>query len=98
MDQTPDCIGDDGPEGDAARARIRGRLRWMSRQFSSAGTHLGYRYIDSPVIAYDGSAEPPDDPSMVTASTWPGLRAPHAFLGASTLDWFGAVPRWKRAG
>jgi 2-polyprenyl-6-methoxyphenol hydroxylase-like FAD-dependent oxidoreductase len=96
MDETPACIDAESPEGDAARAAIRGRLRWMSRQFSSAGTHLGYRYVDSPVIAPDGSPEPPDDPSMLVPSTWPGMRSPHAFLGpdttargASTLDWFG---------
>ncbi len=96
MDETPGCIDHDGPEGDAARACIRSRLRWMARQFSSAGTHLGHRYVDSPVIASDGSPEPPDDPSMLVPSTWPGMRAPHAFLGPdttsggpSTLDWFG---------
>ena len=68
----------------------------MARQFNSAGTHLGYRYVDSPVIVPDGSPEPPDDPTQVVPSTWPGSRAPHAFTGAdtslrgeTTLDWFG---------
>jgi len=96
MDETPAWIEEDGARGEAARAAISGRLRWMSRQFSSAGTHLGYRYVDSPVIVADGSPEPPDDPSVVVGSTWPGCRAPHVFLGAetrahspSTLDWFG---------
>jgi 2-polyprenyl-6-methoxyphenol hydroxylase-like FAD-dependent oxidoreductase len=96
MDETPPEIDDDTPAGDAARQALRRKLRWMSRQFSSAGTHLGYRYVDSPVIAPDGAPEPPDDPSVVIASTWPGMRAPHAFLGndrtargPSTLDWFG---------
>lgn len=96
MDETPACIEADGPAGDTARVALRGRLRWMSRQFSSAGTHLGYRYVDSPVIAADGSPEPPDDPMVVVPSTWPGMRAPHAFTGPdmtarghSTLDWFG---------
>jgi hypothetical protein len=39
----------------------------------------------------DGSPEPPDDPTQVTPSTWPGSRAPHAWLadGRSTLDLFG---------
>ena len=49
------------PEGEAARQHLRGRLRWMARQFNSAGTHLGYRYADSPIIAPDGTPEPPDD-------------------------------------
>src|SRR5690606_38421632 len=35
-------------------------------------------------------AEPPDDPRIVTQSTWPGCRAPHVWLepGRSTLDLF----------
>ena len=68
----------------------------MARQFNSAGTHLGYRYVDSPIVVRDETPEPPDDPNQVVPSTWPGSRAPHAWLGsdtsirgASTLDWFG---------
>ena len=96
MDEVPPEIDEDSPAGEAARARLIPRIRWMSRQFNSAGLHLGYRYIDSPVVAADGSPEPPDDPAQVVPSTWPGSRAPHAWLtadqslrGASTLDWFG---------
>ncbi len=96
MDETPPEVEEDGPRGDAVRAEVSAKIRWMARQFSSAGTHLGYRYIDSPVVVSDGSPEPPDDPSQVVPSTWPGSRAPHAWTGtdttvrgASTLDWFG---------
>jgi 2-polyprenyl-6-methoxyphenol hydroxylase-like FAD-dependent oxidoreductase len=96
MDEVPPEIDEDSPRGEAARARIVPRIRWMSRQFNSAGLHLGYRYVDSPVIVGDGSPEPPDDPAQVVPSTWPGSRAPHAWLGddqslrgTSTLDWFG---------
>jgi 2-polyprenyl-6-methoxyphenol hydroxylase-like FAD-dependent oxidoreductase len=96
MDEVPPEIDEDGPAGEAARARIVPRIRWMSRQFNSAGLHLGYRYVDSPVILSDGTPEPPDDPSQVVPSTWPGARAPHAWLeadqslrGRSTLDWYG---------
>ncbi len=96
MDETPPEIEEDGPRGDTARAALRGKIRWMARQFNSAGTHLGYRYVDSPVIVADGSPEPPDDPTQVVNSTWPGSRAPHAFIGEdrsvhgrSTLDWYG---------
>lgn len=96
MDETPAFIDEESPRGEQARRELVGKIRWMSRQFSSAGTHLGYRYVDSPVIAYDGTPEPPDDPAQVVPSTWPGSRAPHAFLGESTdnaapstLDWFG---------
>lgn len=96
MDETPPEVEEDGPRGEAVRAEVRRKIRWMARQFASAGTHLGYRYADSPVCVPDGTPEPPDDPSQVVPSTWPGSRAPHAWLtadetirGPSTLDWFG---------
>lgn len=96
MAETPTEIEDDTPRGALRRAELVRKIRWMSRQFSSAGTHLGYRYVDSPTIAADGQPEPPDDPAQVVPSTWPGCRAPHAWLtdrqdnaAPSTLDWFG---------
>jgi len=96
MDEVPPEIDEDSEAGEAARAHIIPKIRWMSRQFNSAGLHLGYRYVDSPVIVPDGSPEPPDDPAQVVPSTWPGSRAPHAWIGndtslrgTSTLDWFG---------
>ena len=77
----------------------------MARQFNSAGAHLGHRYFSSPIIIPDGTPEPPDDLSRVTQSTWPGSRAPHAWIGdgLSTLDWFGDgfvlyfIPRRKES-
>lgn len=96
MAETPVEIDEDSPLGVAARTAVASKIRWMSRQFNSAGTHLGYRYVDSPVIETQGDPEPPDDPAQVVPSTWPGCRAPHAWLkqgtdnrGPSTLDWFG---------
>ncbi|ABD56686.1 FAD-dependent oxidoreductase [Jannaschia sp. CCS1] len=96
MDETPAEVEQAGPEGDAVRSEVARKIRWMARQFNSAGTHLGYRYVGSPVIVADGTPEPPDDPGQVVPSTWPGSRAPHAWLsrdtsvrGPSTLDWFG---------
>ncbi len=91
MDEVPDTIDDDGPEAEQQRAVLSHRLRWLCRQFSSAGVHLGYRYVDSPVCVPDGTPEPPDDPSQVVPSTWPGSRAPHVWLadGRSSLDLVG---------
>ena len=96
MDETPPEVDEESARGAAARARLSGKIRWMARQFNSAGTHLGYRYIDSPIVVPDGAPEPPDDFMQVVPSTWPGSRAPHAWTGAnqtvhgeSTLDWFG---------
>lgn len=96
MDETPPEIEEDSIRGAFAREEVARKIRWMARQFNSAGTHVGYRYIDSPVIAHEASPEPPDDPTQVSPSTWPGSRAPHAWTtgdtsvrGHSTLDWFG---------
>jgi 2-polyprenyl-6-methoxyphenol hydroxylase-like FAD-dependent oxidoreductase len=96
MDEIAPEIEADTLQGEAHRAYITGRIRWMARQFNSGGTHLGYRYVESPVIAGDGTPEPPDDFMQVVPSTWPGSRAPHAWLttdtsvrGKSTLDWYG---------
>jgi hypothetical protein len=91
MADTPEFIGEDSACGVAARARLKDRIAWMSRQFNSAGVHLGYRYVDSPAIVPDGTPEPPDDPNQVVPSTWPGSRLPHAWLpdGCSTLDLLG---------
>ncbi len=91
MAETPPDIDRDGPEGDALRAELSAKIKWLARQFNSAGTHLGYRYADSPICVPDGSPEPPDDTAVVVPSTWPGSRAPHVWLagGRSSLDLFG---------
>jgi hypothetical protein len=90
MKTTTTVLEEATPEGDEARAFYARRLRWLAKQFNSAGTHLGYRYAESPIIVADGTAEPPDDPRIVVQSTWPGCRAPHVWLepGKSTLDWY----------
>lgn len=82
----------DGTAGDACRAAAAEtiqRTRW--KEWNTLGIQLGYRYAESPVIAYDGSTPPPDDPSEYVPSSCPGCRAPHAWLtdGRSTLDLFG---------
>lgn len=91
MAQVPPDIEAPGPDGDAKRARLADNVRWMARQFNSAGAHLGHRYGGSPIVVRDGTLEPPDDFARVIQSTWPGSRAPHVWLGRgrSTLDWYG---------
>ena len=88
MKVTPDGLEEETPQGDELRTQFGRRLRQTSRQFNTAGLHLGYRYGDSFIIAADGTPEPPDDPRIVTQSSWPGCRAPHVWLepGKSTLD------------
>ncbi|MDB5727646.1 MAG: monooxygenase FAD-binding protein [Noviherbaspirillum sp.] len=88
MKTTPALIEERSPQADALRAVFAKRLRWVSKQFNTAGLHLGYRYAESPIVVADGTAEPPDDARIVVQSTWPGCRAPHIWLepGKSTLD------------
>ncbi|MEQ8707407.1 MAG: FAD-dependent monooxygenase [Rhodospirillales bacterium] len=91
MEETPADIEAEGPHGDWQRAVLSDRIRWLSRQFHSAGTHMGYRYSASPIVVADGTPEPPDDPAVVVPSARPGARAPHVWLpdGRSSLDLFG---------
>jgi 2-polyprenyl-6-methoxyphenol hydroxylase-like FAD-dependent oxidoreductase len=83
---------DDSEEGARVRARVgRDFSAAMRREWFTLGMHLGYRYEDSPICWPDGTAPPPDDPKVYTATARPGSRAPHAWLadGRSTLDLFG---------
>lgn len=88
MKATPEGLEDETPAADELRRQFGRRLRQTSKQFNTAGLHLGYRYADSFIVMPDGSAEPPDDPRIVSQSTWPGCRAPHVWLdvGKSALD------------
>jgi FAD binding domain-containing protein/aromatic ring hydroxylase-like protein len=87
-------IEEDSDEGRQLREKARAailRTRAKEFQHDSAGIELGYRYEDSPICVPDGTPAPPLDHGLYVASTWPGVRAPHAFLqdGRSTLDLFG---------
>ncbi|WP_319198867.1 FAD-dependent monooxygenase [Streptomyces sp. WI04-05B] len=81
---------------DAEGERLRRELgeeirRSRAKEFRCTGVQLGYRYSGSPICVPDGSPEPPDEPDEYVPSTWPGCRAPHAWLpdGGSVLDHFG---------
>lgn len=86
-------LDEDSPAGEAARKQVAFDLHALRlREFRTAGVQLGYRYRNSPICVPDGkSLEPPDDHWLYAPSTWPGSRAPHAWLGEgrSTLDLFG---------
>ena len=78
--------------GLAARARLGVEFsQAMSREWNTAGIHLGYRYEGSPIIWPDGTPAPPFEPTSYVPTARPGARAPHAWLspGRSTLDLFG---------
>lgn len=85
-------IEDEGPVADEARRALGEKVKATTRrEWEFDGVQLGYRYASSPICWDDGSAAPPDDPSIYIQSAKPGSRAPHAWVAPdkSTLDLFG---------
>ena len=90
-----------GPEGDAVREIVRGRVAAMlarsncgydyGARYEDAGLQLGYFYEGSPIIVPDGTPAPIDDPRHYSPIARPGSRAPHFWLdeNKSVLDLFG---------
>ncbi len=87
----PPVIMTDSPEGEQIRKEMaQGMERSnVKREFDAPGVHFGLRY-ESGAIIPDGTL-PTDDPFQWQQSSYPGYRAPHAWLeaGKSTLDLFG---------
>jgi 2-polyprenyl-6-methoxyphenol hydroxylase-like FAD-dependent oxidoreductase len=78
----PDEIEEEGPRGEAARREF-GRLTYEInvQQYACAGLNFGAYYDQSPIIAYDDTAQPSYTMSSYTPSTVPGCRTPHFFRG-----------------
>ena len=78
-------------DGDFARAELGAHLSTFAEEFASIGVQLGARYDGSPIIVSDGTAPPPDDPSIYVPTACPGGRAPHLFDadGGSLYDRLG---------
>ena len=87
----PPAIISDSPEGEQIRQQMAEGMKRsnVKQEFDAPGIHFGFRY-ESPAITADGSP-PSDDPQQWKQSSYPGCRAPHAWLepGKSTLDFFG---------
>ena len=81
----PDEIEEEGPRGEAVRREV-GRLTYEInvQQYACAGLNFGAYYDASPIIAYDGTAQPSYTMNSYTASTVPGCRTPHFFRGDGT--------------
>jgi 2-polyprenyl-6-methoxyphenol hydroxylase-like FAD-dependent oxidoreductase len=80
-------------DGARSRAAVGKQLRDSTRvEWESLGLQIGYRYESSPICVTDGSEPAPDDFSLYIPTSYPGARAPHAWLkdGRSTLDLFGS--------
>lgn len=91
-------VFDNGPDGDAARARVGQALdEGLRKEWFSKNMHLGNRYVNSPICVYNEpeSAEQQEaefnDAVNYQPTTRAGCRAPHVWLedGRSTLDLFG---------
>jgi 2-polyprenyl-6-methoxyphenol hydroxylase-like FAD-dependent oxidoreductase len=73
-------IRDNTPEGAKTRADLIAVAEVEQRKSNEViGAELGYRYVDSPLIASDGEG-PAHDFMTYVPSTWPGTRLPHVWL------------------
>jgi 2-polyprenyl-6-methoxyphenol hydroxylase-like FAD-dependent oxidoreductase len=84
-------LDEDGPVGDAARARVTAALVAKRGEFHSLGLVLGAHYAGSPVVLDDGSPVPPADLEHYRPSARPGARLPHHWCadGSSLYDHLG---------
>jgi 2-polyprenyl-6-methoxyphenol hydroxylase-like FAD-dependent oxidoreductase len=92
LDPPGAVLSDPTPTGDRARSEFGERFsETMKREWHTVGAHLGYRYDESPICAYDGTQAPPMEIMTYEQTARPGARAPHVWLGDgfSTLDLFG---------
>jgi hypothetical protein len=85
-------LAEAGEVGAKARAQLAGFILEgeFDLEFKNEGACLGYRYEGSPIVVPDGGEPPPWDPNHYVQTSWPGCRAPQAWLadGRSTLDLF----------
>lgn len=89
----PPEIEDDGPAGDAIRAKLgAGIAASKGREFNTLGTVLGLGFPDSPIVAHEDAAVPPHDSQVYRPTAHPGFLAPHAWLedGRSLYDLLGS--------
>jgi 2-polyprenyl-6-methoxyphenol hydroxylase-like FAD-dependent oxidoreductase len=82
------------PKGEETRKAIGRGIQTAydeARGWDRLGIHLGHIYHPSPIIVRDGTPLPQDDTFDYDPTSFPGARAPHAWLadGRSTLDLFG---------
>lgn len=77
----PDEIELAGPEGDAIRKQVGQAAYDLNvQQYCCGGLNFGYFYDNSPIIAYDGAAQPGFTMADFTPSSTPGCRLPYAKL------------------
>jgi len=78
-------IDADTEAGALARAELAAiadrEQRWSN---DLLGIELGYRYVNSPLIAHEDGEGPDPDSFSYTPTTWPGARLPHIWLDDGT--------------
>ena len=78
----PENIEEDSTEGEAMRAKLGQAAYDLNvQQYCCAGLNFGTFYESSPIISHDGEAAPGYTMANFTASTVPGCRTPHLWLG-----------------
>ena len=85
-------IAMDTPAGAEARRKMGEDLvRIQTKRVITDGLALGYQYAPSPIVCSDGSRPQVSSSAEYHPTTFPGSRAPHAWLsdGRSTIDLFG---------
>ena len=85
-------LEDEGPLGEATRSEVAEIIEATKRrEFKTLGLVIGYNYARSPLVVPDGTAPPPEEATVYTASACPGCLAPHVWLadGSSLYDHFG---------
>ena len=86
-------IAMDTPAGAQARRKMGEDLaRIQIKRVITDGLALGYQYVSSPIVCREDTHPPPlSSSSDYHPTTFPGSRAPHAWLsdGRSTVDLFG---------
>jgi 2,4-dichlorophenol 6-monooxygenase len=71
------------PRGAEARTKLRKAIELKNYEFNAHGVELGQRYSSAAVVP-DGSEEPAytrDRELYYHATTWPGARLPHCWVG-----------------
>jgi len=78
-------------EAGATREQLAGVLEQDVHQIDNLGVHFGQRHDTSPVVCHELGTPPPWDWRRITATTWPGGRAPSVRLATGDLlfDQFG---------
>ena len=85
-------IRDNTREGAATRDNLAAIADVEQRKSNEMiGAELGYRYVNSPIIAPETGEPPADDPLKYVPTSFPGARLPHVWLadGAALHDKIG---------